>query len=349
MLGENDGVIDATISNQSADPAEIAELLKPAGAPAPDDKAAAPAAPAAAVEGDDDDDTPHVTDPELDAAETEAERAQIIERRKDERRSRNQRRREKIEALERRMNSLAETNTRQAQEIAQLRQQGVGTQLAQLREAEGKAAQAIEHFKGIIADASTKGDGATVAEATQRMLEAQRYQEAIVAARGNFERTAAAPVAPHIDPLMVQNVRSFADKHKWYKGPRAQDPDSKVLTAIDSSLGSEGWDPTTDAYWQELETRAAKYLPHRFAAAPAAPEKPGYNGGAAANGQATQRQVPVAGSGSGASPGGSQGAGYVVSAERIKAMKEAGVWQDPARRAAMIKRYQESDRAAKRT
>ena len=42
------------------------------------------------------------------------------------------------------------------------------------------------------------------------------------------------------------------------------DQDTEILSAIDKRVMQEGFRPNTVAYWDELERRAAMYLPHRF-------------------------------------------------------------------------------------
>ena len=135
-------------------------------------------------------------------------------------------------------------------------------------------------------------------------------------------------------------------KVPWYKGVNAADQDSRILSAIDNTMANEGWDPRSPTYWAELESRAKQYLGHRFKGQETTQERAaGGNGGYNPTSQPQRPKSPVAGGGSNNfDGGGGGGTKYRLSAERVKAMKEAGIWEDPKRREGMIKRYQELDK-----
>ena len=120
-------------------------------------------------------------------------------------------------------------------------------------------------------------------------------------------------------------------KNTWYD-PSGSDMDSDLVLKLDERLVSEGWNPTTPEYWEELDARVKKYIPHRA--------KTGYNNPQAAG----KPRVPVAGSSRDAG-GGSKGS-YHLSAERVSALKDAGVWDNPEKRADAIKRFKQYDAGA---
>lgn len=288
--------------------------------------------PVVASLSDEEDETTAKVDEELDAAETDAEREAIRERRRKERKSRSARARERVEHLEATLRALEARNQALSQQVAGIQDANTGTQLAQMDTYIAQADQAAEHFKSVIAAATVAGNGSEVANATEYMIAARARADKLRALKDNATRALAAPKP--LDPVMVNKSATFLGKHKWYGGPQSADPDSKVLTLLDNGLTSEGWDPTTDTYWQELERRAAKYLPHRIK--PGATPTPNGNG---------QRRAPVTGS-SAASTAVSPGAGrvYTLSPDRVKAIKDAGMWDDVAERNKMIKTYREYDR-----
>ena len=114
--------------------------------------------------------------------------------------------------------------------------------------------------------------------------------------------------------------------------------DTRVALQVDDILTREGWHPTTQEYWDELDSRLKKYLPHRY----------NLEHNANTAGQQSGKRSPVAGSGrenSGSSGGSSSS--FTLSPERVSAMKEAGLWSDPAKREKAIARYREHDRLAK--
>lgn len=57
----------------------------------------------------------------------------------------------------------------------------------------------------------------------------------------------------------------------------------------------------------------------------------------------------VTGTGREGTTGSSRTNEIVIDPERVKAMKEAGIWDDPKRRAAMIQKYAQYDRQQKRS
>ena len=244
-------------------------------------------------------------DSELDEAETDEAREEIRARRRQERKSRGQRNRERVELLERNLQAITEQNRALQQQVSAIQDVNAGSQLAQVDTAITQANQAAEHFKSIIADAATKNDGKTLAEATEYMIAA---------------RTRA------LDTRLVSKTQQFLGKNSWYGGPTSADPDSKVLTALDNSLTAEGWDATTDDYWAELERRKEKYLPHRAERAQTPTAKP---------------RSPVSG---GSTQSSGAGTAFTLSAERVAAIKSAGMWEDPAARAKMIKSYRDYDK-----
>lgn len=326
-------------SDQSATDDEVRQLLEPTKtepSTEPSTEAKTEAKPAD-FDVDDDDHEERTTkvDAELADANTDSEREAIRERRRQERKDRRERGREKVSSLERMVQGLAQKNQEMAQQLAVLQDSNSGAQLAQVDAAITEANNAAEHFKNIIADATTKGDGRTVAEATEYMINARNRAQQLVQVKQNAVRVTNQPKP--LNPAMAKHATDFMSEHKWFNVQSA-DPDSKVMSAIDNSLTAEGWDPTSEAYWSELRARGSKYLPHRFTNG----TKPqAYNG---ANTRGTKS--PVAGSGSNSSSGGSGNVNYGISTERVKAMKDAGIWDDPKRRDAMIKRYRDVDKQA---
>ena len=102
---------------------------------------------------------------------------------------------------------------------------------------------------------------------------------------------------------------------------------------IDEALTSEGWDPTSQDYWEELDNRLQRYLPHRYNQSE--DETP------------SRRSRPrniVTGSGRESSPAAGGRNTFTLSPEQVRAMKEAGFWDDPQKRAKMIKRYAQEAR-----
>ena len=131
------------------------------------------------------------------------------------------------------------------------------------------------------------------------------------------------------DPAVQDMVADWMAKHKWYD-PQGKNLDSEIAQRIDKTLTEEGYDASQQEYWDELDDRLKKYIPHRFENRP----------------QRTPPRSIVTGSGRESAPN-TRTNQYVISPERVAAMKETGAWNDPVRKAAMVKRYMEHDRLNK--
>ena len=277
------------------------------------------------IEPDEEDEKTAKVDSELEEAETDEDREEIRARRRQERKSRGQRNRERVETLERTLQAITEQNRVLQQQVSAIQDVNAGSQLAQVDTAISQAHQAAEHFKSVIAQAATRGDGKAIADATEYMIAARTRAQQLSEFKANATRAMNAPKP--LDTRLVSKSQQFLGKNSWYGGPTSADPDSKVLTALDNSLTAEGWDPTTDDYWNELEKRKEKYLPHR------APKSAG---------RSVAARSPVSG---GSTQSVSGGEAFVLSKERVAAIKAAGMWEDTAARAKMIKTYRDYDKS----
>lgn len=301
-------------------------------------------------EDDEDDETSSgvkTSQEELEAG-TDAEKHEARERNKAGRLNQRQRQKQRIETLERQLANAISMHQEVSSRVQQLENTNQGTQFAQLQRAEEEAAGDEISLKNIIADASVKGDGIRVAEATQGLIRAQQRREMIGQAKEAMQAEARRPKTQPLDSDTVSHARAFMAENPWYKGPKSTDQDSRIMSSIDNTMTNEGWDPKSPTYWLELKTRAKKYLGHRFESqnlsqTDSTRSESGYNP------PTEQRQTtrsPVAGGGSNNSEGGGGSSPkYRLNSERVKAMKEAGYWDDPKKRASVIKRYQEADRA----
>lgn len=277
---------------------------------------------------DDNDDNDGKSDEQVDDDEsiTDDEREAIRARRREERRNRKQHAREREDTLRRELAARdAVINELRARQDA-IEHRNTGSELAQLETAKRNISQAYNYYKDQIRVASEKGDGAAVAEATERMIQAQRKFDEVIATETAFKQAKQAPQP--LDPRLANHAQKWMSENRWYD-PQAKDQDSLVARTIDQRLAEEGWDPTTEAYWEELSARVKKYLPHR-------------TGSGKMNTQ-TKPKATVAGSGRDVGSSGKQGT-FKLSAERVQALKDAGIWDDPQRRAEAVKRYREFDK-----
>ncbi len=194
----------------------------------------------------------------------------------------------------------------------------------------------LEYAKMKLAEAVQAGDGDAMVQAQTMWNEAQ-------AAVGEFTRAKEAAVrdvrgsgesVPRIDPDVQRNAADWMRRNSWYR-PDTSDRDSQIAKKIDELLVTEGMNPSDPDYWDELDNRLQKALPHR------------YNDTSDGNSAVRKPRNVVGSSGREASAayGGNNRTQFVLSPERVKAMKEVGAWDNPTRKKAMIENFIKYDRA----
>ena len=190
---------------------------------------------------------------------------------------------------------------------------------------------ALEYARMKLAEATAAGDGEGAVKAQELMYETRDELKQL----SRFKQEAGRPQqqAPRIDPGVQRNAATWIDRNDWYK-PDLSNTDSKIAKQVDEELVSEGWNPGTPDYWDELDNRLQKYLPHR------------YNRASDRNDSVRSPRNTVGSSGREASAayGGTNKSTYVLSPERVRAMKDAGAWDNPERKKAMIANFIKYDR-----
>ena len=256
---------------------------------------------------------------------TDDEREAIRERRRQERKHRKEAQREREDTLRRELAARDAVINELRSKVEVIERRDSSSEVAQIENVKKQTAQAYQYFKDQIRIATEQGNGAAVADATEKMMQAQRKFDEISNYEKAVKQRRAAPQA--LDPRLVNNAQEWMQRNSWYD-PTGKDQDSRITLTIDQRMAEEGWDPTTKEYWQELESRVKKYLPHRK------------NSGKISN---KPRSV-VAGSGRESGGSSSNAGSYKLSAERVQALKDAGIWDDAKQRAEAVKRFREYDK-----
>ena len=275
------------------------------------------------VEADGEGNTSEASDAERED-EREDEREAIRERRRQERKHRKEAQREREDTLRRELASRDAIINELRSKVDVIERRNSGSELAQIETGKKQAAQAYSFFKDQIRIAGEAGNHAAVADATEKMIQAQRRFDEFTRVETAFKQRQTAPQP--LDPRLANHAQEWMSKNSWYD-PSGQDQDSEIAMRIDQRLAQEGWDPTTKEYWDELSARVKKYLPHRVSGGKVGAVKP--------------RSVVTGGRESG-NP--SAGKTYKLSSERVNALKEAGLWDDPKKRAEAIKRFRDYDK-----
>lgn len=285
--------------------------------------------------GSSDDGTTAAGDDGADDAEREA----IRERRRLERQEKKQKAREREESLRRELRARDALLEEARARLDALERKNQGTEVAHVEAAMKQTSDAYNYFKGQIELATKEQNGAALAEATEKMIMARQKFNELNNLKNTLVQRQQQP-SP-LDPRTVSYANEWMSRNKWYD-PRGNTPESRAVLDEDDRLAKEGWNPSTPEYWQELDSRLKNRLPRR--------PGPAYNGKQQEQQKPTTPNAPrgtVAGSGR-ESSGGSSKNSFKLSPERVAAIKEAGMWDDPTQRAEMIKEFQNYDAAQRR-
>ena len=177
-------------------------------------------------------------------------------------------------------------------------------------------------------EAIETGNGDLLVSAQELLQDSTKAREALVLQKMRSTQPRPQPVkAP--DVRVQRYATDWMARNSWYD-PQGGDPDSKRALLEDQFLVEEGYDPRTEEYWDELSKRVAKYKPQGYTddanEAPSRTSRP--------------RNVVTA-SGRESMPASHNGSGnaFKLSPEQVRAMKDAGMWDDEKKRSKMIARY----------
>lgn len=268
-----------------------------------------------------------------DSDDVDEEREQIRAARREERRLKKQIHREKTKESSHLITALRRQNEALAERLARVEQKTSGAELARVDKAIEDASVEVEYAKMKMQDAVSKQDGHGVTEAQERWFEAKRKQESLQNMKKQATSQMSQPKqninAP--DPMVQRLAAEWMERNDWYD-PHGKNEESAIAQVIDKKLTDEGFDPSSEDYWDELDDRLKKYIPNA--------QKHGYN----ENKMRNPRPRSVVTSSGRESMANSRGNDYVLSTERVNAMKEAGVWDNLELRKKATQRYIEWDR-----
>lgn len=204
-----------------------------------------------------------------------------------------------------------------------------GADMARFEKAIEDEEYRLQYAQRKMQQATDNSDGAAFTKAQELWYDSRRKLEAMQNYKNQVAKASSQESAP-ANPRLVKLANDWMEKNSWYK-PDSEDEDSAIAKVIDNRLVAEGWDPASPDYWEELDNRLQKRLPHRYTRTQDEP---------------TSRRSPrsfVTGS-SRESVGRAGGNQFVLEPEQVRAMKEAGFWDDPEKRSRMIKRYAQEAR-----
>jgi hypothetical protein len=235
-----------------------------------------------------------------------------------------------------RLQMLQRQNEEMAARLSQVERRTQGADMARLEKAIDDEQVRVEYHRMKLSEATSSGDGEAAVAAQEALYEARQKMEQLTRLKQNAER----PVddGPRINPGVQRHAAQWIDRNGWYK-PDLSDTDSRIAKVIDEDLVKEGWDPGTSDYWDELDNRLQKRLPHRYNESSDRRDSPN---------RTPRNTVGSSGREASAAYGGTNRT-FTLTAEQVRAMKDAGMWDNPEKRAKMIKRYAEQARTTSRS
>jgi hypothetical protein len=225
-----------------------------------------------------------------------------------------------------RLVQLQRQNEEMANRLAMVERKTQGYDNVRLEKAMEDAQTRYEYAKMKLSEAASSNDGEALVEAQELMYqsrsqveELRRYQK-----QGQTEQRQPQEHVP--DPTVQNNAVVWMKRNPWYKTD-ISDEDSKIAKIIDEGLVKEGYDPKDPDYWDELDNRLQKKIPHRY--------------NAASDTQSERKPRNMVGSSGREASGAFGGTNrtFTLNPEQVRAMKDAGMWDDPVKRQKMIKRY----------
>ena len=234
-----------------------------------------------------------------------------------------------------RLTQLQRENEQMRRDIEQLKRNTKAEQLTRIDKGIEDANVRLEYAKMKLAEATQNQDGQAMVEAQTLWQNAQEEVRNLGVLREQADQELRRPQPPAApDPNISKLANRWMKRNDWYN-PQGGDPDSRVAKKVDELMAAQGWNPADPDYWDELDSRLQKELPHR------------YNDFNDDDNRGVRRPRNVVGSSgreASAAYGGTNRNQFVLSPDRVRAMKEAGAWDNPERKAKMIKNFIEFDR-----
>lgn len=261
--------------------------------------------------------------------QSDEDREALRERRRLEKIERKRRREEAIRRDKLERDFLLQRNDQLERQFNEFREWKQNLEVSSISDKITAAANEMKMAEQVIAKAIAAGNGDDVTQALRYRDEARARMEQLSGLQHQLKnQPRQAQQAQGPAPEMVEHARKFMSELPWYK-LNGTDEDSAIVAALDSAVSAEGYNPNTPAYWDELRRRVEKRMPDKF-------QKPERQERQARGGPAL---------GSGRDGGAVNGRVEVrLDPERVQALKDLGVWDDPKLRDKFVRRYMEYDK-----
>lgn len=267
-----------------------------------------------------------------DDKETPEDRERIREARREERKLKKELAKQREVTAKNKIASLERQNQELAKRLALLENTASSFQISQADKAVEDATTRVEYYKLKMLEAAKAGNPEEqiqymeqFSDAKAQLLQAENFKKNQLEEVKRPKQNVPNPISNDVQRLATNWMR----KNGWYD-PSGRDTDSRIAKVIDNDMANEGWDPADEDYWSELDNRLQERLPHRY-------NRPGE----------TVRKAAGPTPGARAQQAAQKPNTITLSRERVQAIKDAGAWDDPARRMKMIKAYQSYDKSNK--
>lgn len=225
------------------------------------------------------------------------------------------------------VDALKKQNADLSNRLAAVEKKTSGAELARVDKAIEDAGVQVEYAKMKMKESVSISDGEGLAKAQELWYESKRKLESLEALRQNASRHMSQPQqniqVP--DPMVQRLAADWMEDNPWYD-PNGRNEESQIAQVIDKRLTEEGFDPTTEDYWDELDSRMRRYMPKQQ------------------NNQRAARPKSVMTSSGRDSTATTKSNEFRLSPDRVNAIKEAGLWENPQARQNAIRKYAEWDR-----
>lgn len=172
-------------------------------------------------------------------------------------------------------------------------------------------------------DAFREGDGDKATKAMREMYEAQKRIDQLQNMKQQLDRQPQQMQTrqePAFAPEVINQAKAWVQRNPWYK--QGENEDSDIAMAISGRLVKEGFDAKDSDFWDELDERLAKKLPHLTDDRQEEDDEPEQ-----VEQKPRKRAAPPIGGG--ANRGDIKGKVAVqVSTEFINTLKREGLWED---------------------
>jgi len=268
-----------------------------------------------------------------DDGETEEEREQIRAARREERKLKKELVKQRDASSKHKISALERRNEDLARRLASVENAAAGFQFAQVDRLIEDEDTRVEYAKMKMTQAAQAGDMASQVdymeqfhEAKTKLAQAQMLKRQHLEESKNPRNNVPNPAAETIQ----RNAGDWLKGNRWYD-PSGKDTDSRIAKIVDNELAGDGWDPADPEYWEELDNRLKERLPHRYAGKTGGTERNRRSG--TSSGRSDVSGSPAAAKNT-----------FTLNRDRVQALKDAGMWDDPTKLARAIRNYADFDR-----